>query len=54
MIYVIFANGTVLTPNFAFKPKVSLMHMVGGMGKGTALQFRVLVKQHSLEKKAKT
>lgn len=54
MIYVIFANGTGLTPNFAFKPKVSLMHMVGGMRKGTALLFRVLVKQHSLKREAKT
>lgn len=53
VIYVIFANGTGLTPNFTFKPKVSLMHMVGGMGKGTASQFRFLMEQHSLKRGAK-
>lgn len=28
-IYTIFANGTRLTPNFVFKPRVSIMHVAG-------------------------
>lgn len=29
-IYTIFGNATRLTPNFVFKPRVSLMHAAGG------------------------